>query len=340
MWLRNLTIFLCLFVSMPLLGWTFPLCLYSVNTPKDLKLIKKAGFSCIQTYQTDPEKLEALALEAKKWDMQVVFYPNKLRNTPYAQKAQQWPILAWYLVDEPDVHKWARQKVVALHQQTQQAFPYHSTVLVISQGKTAIPFYDIPDVMMVDWYPVPHLALTSFGNNVAWTKQGMTERDAGNRPLWGVVQIFDWKNFKQHRPDNDRIGRFPTEDEIRFMSYHGILSGATGLFYFTFNHQGKPLPKSAPEYWKRVTAVTKELAKFKEILETGTPAANPISVETPLMMQTWQYKGYLYSVVLNTSNQSHPLPTTLKDKSFKALYGRKKEDNLPPYYVLILKHKQ
>lgn len=340
MWLRKTVLFSILFITFPIIAKEFPLCLYSVNNPADLKLIKKAGFSCVQSYERSPEKLSALARAAKKYGLKTVFHPQQTWDTPYAQQAISWPMLAWYLVDEPDVWKWSRERVQQAHQKTKETWPLHTTSLVIGQGRTAIPYYDIPDVMMVDWYPVPHLALTSFGDNVAWTKQGMTERDAGNRPLWGVVQIFDWKNFKQHRPDNDRIGRFPTEDEIRFMSYHGILSGATGLFYFTFNHQGKPLPKSAPEYWKRVTAVTKELAKFKEILENGTPAANPISVETPLMMQTWQYKGHLYSVLLNTSDTSYPLPVALKDKSFKALYGRKKEDNLPPYYVLILKHKQ
>ena len=340
MYLRNLTILLCLFISLPILGREFPLCLYGVNDPADLTLIKKAGFSCIQTYKQDPQALEALAQEAQKLDLKVVFSPTKVWKSPYAQKAQQWPILAWYLIDEPDVHRLDRDQVRYQHQTTKKAFPNQPTTLVIGQGKTKIPYYDIPDIMMVDWYPVPHLPLTSFGDNVRYTKEGMVKANAQDHPLWGVVQIFDWKNFKQYRPDNDRIGRFPTEDEIRFMSYHGILNGATGLFYFLFNHLGKPLPQSAPEYWERVRNVTKELAQFKEVIENGTSTDNPIRVEIPLMMQTWQYKGYLYTVVLNTSDKSFSLPAILKDKSFKALYGRKKEDNLPPYYVLILKHKQ
>lgn len=340
MWLRKVVLFSILFLALPLVAKEFPLCLYSVNKPNDLKLLSKAGVSCIQTYQTDPKKLEALALEAKKLDLKVVFYPNKIRNTPYEQKAQQWPILAWYLIDEPDVKRLDRDQVQYINQNAKKSFPDQPTTLVIGQGKTQVPYYDIPDIMMVDWYPVPHLPLTSFGDNVRYTKEGMIKTNTQDHPLWGVVQIFDWKNFKQNRPDNDRIGRFPTEEEIRFMSYHGILNGATGLFYFTFNHQGKPLPKVAPEYWKRVTAVTKELAHFKEVMEDGAPTNNPVIVETPLMMQTWQYKGNLYSVLLNTSDTAQSLPTELKDKAFKALYGRNKEDLLPPYYVLILKHKQ
>ena len=339
MWLRNLTIVLSLLMSLPIFAREFPLCLYSVNNPDDLKTIKKAGFSCFQSYKQEPETLAALAQAAKKQGLKVVFYPNQILGTPYEQQAQNWPLLAWYLVDEPDVHKWSRARVIQAHQAAKAAFPHHATALVIGQGKTATPFYDIPDVMMMDWYPVPHLPLTSFGDNVRYTQEGLTHANRTDHPLWGVVQIFDWKNFKQYRPDHDRIGRFPTEQEIRFMSYDGILNGATGLFYFTFNHLGKPLPQSAPKYWARVTKVLRELAKFKKIIENGTLTENPVTVALPLKMKTWRYKNHLYSVLLNTSNAPQPLPATLTDKSFKALYGRKKEENLPPYYVLILKHK-
>lgn len=326
-----------LFFTSTLWGQEFPLCLYSVSNPADLKIIKKAGFSCIQSYQTDPAKLELIAKEAKKRGLKVVFYPNKVLGTEYQQKAQQWPVLAWYLVDEPDVHHWSRERVIKAHQATKQAWPSHGTTLVISQGNTTIPFYDIPDIMMMDWYPVPHLPLTSFGDNVRYVKEGLARANMQDHPIWGVVQIFDWKEFKQYRPDNDRIGRFPTREEIRFMSYHGIINGATGLFYFTFNHKSKPLPQSAPEYWQRVQAVTKELAKFKRILEKGTPTNNPVSVKSPLQMKSWQYKGHTYSILLNVSHTEQNLPEELTKHSFKVLYGDLKTHTIPPYQVWIIK---
>lgn len=111
MWLRNLALLGCLCCTLPLAAREFPLCLYGVSDPADLKQIKKAGFSCIQTYQTDPQKLEILAQTAQKYNLKVVFYPNQVIGSAYAQKAQQWPMLAWYLVDEPDVHRWSRKCV-------------------------------------------------------------------------------------------------------------------------------------------------------------------------------------------------------------------------------------
>ncbi len=314
----------------------FPLCLYGVNNPNDLKLVKKAGFSCIQSYNQNPENMEKLAKAAQKRGLKGVFSPHKLYNTPYEQKAQQWPVLAWYLVDEPDVHHWSRERVRAAHQQAKETFPRQDTTLVIGQGKTAVPYYDLPDTMMMDWYPVPHHPLTSFGDNVRYTKEGMARMGAATRPMWGVVQIFDWKQFKQHRPDNQRIGRFPTRKEMRFMSYDGILNGATGLFYFIFTHNGDILPRTAPAFWADVRAVVKELARFKVVIEKGTEQENPVAVQAPLRMKTWKYKGALYSVLLNRSDRAEKVPDELLGKKFKALYNTQKTDLIPPYEVWVL----
>ena len=332
-------VFLTLFISCisGLSAREFPLCLYGVTNPDDLKIIKKAGFSCIQTYNQDPQTMEKLAQRAQELGLKVVFYPNKILGTPYEQKAQKWPILAWYLVDEPDVHHWSRARVEQAHQATKQAFSNHDTALVIGQGHTSIPYYDITDVMMMDWYPVPHLPLTSFGDNVRYTKEGLIQAHKPDHPLWGVVQIFDWINYRQYRPDNDRIGRFPTTAEIRFMSYDGILNGATGLFYYTFNHLKKPMPLSAPEYWGRVKTVLKELAQFKKIIEKGMPVSNSVLISQPLKMQTWQYKGHVYSVLLNASDLSVRVPDALLTKDYKPLYGTKKTEHITAYDVWLLK---
>ena len=316
----------------------FPLCIYGVDNPADLKTVKKAGFSCIQTYKTDPETLSSLAAEAQKQGLQVVFYPNKIIGSSYEKQAQNWPVLAWYLVDEPDVARWPRARVLETYNKTKAAFPAHDTALVIGQGKTDTPFYDLPDILMVDWYPVPHLPLTSFGDQLALARRGMVDMHAGKNPLWGVVQAFDWKEYKQYRPDENRIGRFPTEEEMRFMSYHAIVNGADGLFYFIFTTQGKPLPQARPDWWKRLAAVTKELNKFKPVLENGTGAPNPAEFSPMLFGRSWQYQNKHYTVLINASETPQPLPPALLEKKYKTMFGRKKAAQMPPYQVWVFKY--
>lgn len=335
---RRLGLLIILGLSfMPGLAREFPVCMYNVSQEKAIPLLKKAGFTCIQSYERNPAALAPLAQAASKRGLKTVFHPQEVWGTEYEKEAARWPMLAWYLVDEPDVAKWSRERVQEAYEKTKTAWPHHSTTLVIGQGRTKVPYYDIPDGMMVDWYPVPHLELTSFGDNVAWTREGMQMRGAGDRPLWGVVQIFDWKEFKQYRPDNDRIGRFPTENEIRFMMYDGIANGATGLFFFHFNSFGKPLPQANPEWWSRVTIVTKEFKKMRPVLEKGILIENPVTITSPLTLKTWKYKRHTYSLLLNRSKHEQPVPAELLSKEYKLFIGKQKTVNIPPYAVWVLK---
>lgn len=328
-----------LLISTAAYGAEIPLCLYGVDNPADLPTVKKAGFSCFQTYNQEPQLLAALAKQAQKTGLKAVFSPYKLLGTPYEKQVQHWPILAWYLVDEPDVQRWSRARVLEAYNKTKAAFPFHDGALVIGQGKTAVPYYDLPDILMMDWYPVPHLPLESFGQQVALAKYGQHRMGAGQNPLWGVVQSFDWKEFEQYRPDDDRIGRFPTADEIRFMSYHGLVNGADGLFYFIFTSNGVPLPKAKPADWARVAKATQELARFSRVIRKAAAADNPLAVAAPLQMRSWQDGKWRYSVLVNASAEPQPAPAALLTKAYKTLLGTRKQAVLPPYSVWILKSK-
>ncbi len=338
MWLRKVLLLGSIFgLGAPLSAAPFTLGIYGVNNPADIRTVKKAGFTGIQTYQQDPATLSQLAQEAKKQGLRVVFYPNQVIGSSYEKEAQNWPVLAWYLVDEPDVARWSRAQVLEAYNIAKSSFPQHLTALVIGQGKTETPFYDLPDILMVDWYPVPHLPLYSFGDQLAWARHAMAAHGAQDNPLWGVVQAFDWKEFEQHRPLEKRMGRFPTEDEMRFMSYHGIINGVNGLFFFIFTTRGVPLPQAQPAWWKRVACVGKELARFRPVLEKGTPAAVPAPVARPLLAKTWQYKKKFYTVLLNASDQPRPLPAEFAQKKYKSLFGHPKKAQLAPYQVLVLR---
>ena len=339
MWAK--TTFFSLLLACSAAGYAgeFPICMYGVNDPKDVPTVKQAGFSCFQTYRQEPELLEKLASAARQEGMKTLFYPRRiLEDKTFTEQARTWPVLAWYLVDEPDVAGWSRERVAQSHQAAKQAFPNHPTALVVGQGKTAVPFYDLSDVFMVDWYPVPHLPLTSLGDQVALAKAEIQKTDRPDKPLWAVVQLFDWKEYKQYRPDDDRIGRFPTQEELRFMSYDAIMNGATGLFYFIFTTNGKPLPSAAPEYWARLTPVSAELASLRPVLEGGKLVKDPVSKAGVLELKTWKYDGDKYTLVLNPTDISQPVPKKLLKKKYRPLFGMPKTEQIPAYGVWVLQY--
>ncbi|MBQ6223910.1 MAG: hypothetical protein IJJ58_01935, partial [Campylobacter sp.] len=283
--------------------------MYGVNTEEDIKIVKKAGFNCFQTYKQEFDTLKTLAEVAKKQDINAVFYPNKITSEEQIKEANTWPMLAWYIYDEPDVQRLDPTKVKNTNNEVKNKLKNAPTALVIGQGKTRLNYYNIADILMVDWYPVPHLNLNSFGKQLALAKAKLEPKT----DFWGVVQAFNWKDYKQYRKDNDRIGRFPTEEEINFMSWHGIVNGANGLFYFAFNTGGKKLNEYSPEVWQALRNTLKEIKKFSYFMDKGKAINPPFTLPKILENRTWYYKNYYYTLIVNTSDKN--LTMTLPNKA-------------------------
>ena len=325
---RKILFFLFLFL-LNLNLFALPLCIYGVNEEKDIKPVEQAGFNCFQSGMKSFSVLENLAKTAKKQGLKAVFYPNNIITEEQIKQANTWPVLAWYLYDEPDVHKIDPKEVERTNTKVKQTLTNAPTALVIGQGKTKLDYYNKADILMVDWYPVPHLALESFGRELALARAKLEPKTN----FWGVVQAFNWKDFKQYRPDNDRIGRFPTEEEIYFMSWQGLANGANGLLYYTFNIHGKRLNDYSPKVWQALKKTLKDIKKFSYFMDKGKEVKTPFALPKELENRTWFYKNNYYTLIVNTSKEE--IIPDLPNKA-KFLLGQKE---LAPYKVLIIKYK-
>lgn len=326
----------------------FVIGIYGVNNPKDIAALKEAGFNCIQTYRKEPEIINSLALEAEKQGVKLVAYPDNIIGSKYENRAQNYPICAWYLYDEPDVCRLQREKLNLLDKKTKKIFPNHKTTFVIGEGFTEYSYYDIADILMVDWYPVPHLPLESFGENIALAKQGLKIVGRDSTPLWGVVQLFDWREYKQYRDDNDRIGRFPTKDEIRFMSYDAIVNGVNGLFYFIYTSKGVPLPEVKPAEWKYFKEVTDELRFLSlSVLNGGKEINNPVEIKHPLRAKSFEYGDTMYTILVNPTPDNQTIPKYFYKQKIDVLFEKnsslkeiikKEKNNFYPYKVFVFRY--
>jgi len=330
-------------VSLCIYAEDFTLGIYGVNNPDDIKIVKAAGFNTIQTYVKDTEKIQALAEEAIKQNIKLVACPDDFLKKFDKKTYIDMPIKAWYLFDEPDVHNLSWDTLNDLDVKTKHFFPNDKTVFVIGQGKTDTSFYDIADILMVDWYPVPHLELESFGDQIAIAKNELAKAVVKDKPLWAVVQMFDWREYKQYRPDTDRIGRFPTKDEIRFMSYDALFNGANGLFYFIYTSKEKPLPQAKPEAWSYIKEIVSELAFTTKILSKGTELEID-EIESPFLAKSYSFEEETYIFLINRSDQFVKLPKIFRKSNLSVLFNQKtkfkkilKKYTVPPYSVWIIK---
>ena len=197
---------------------------------------------------------------------------------------------------------------------------------------------------MVDWYPVPHLKLDSVADQADAAVRALP----AGKPLWMVLQAFDWMEEPQRDPSKPRIGRFPTHAEIRLMSYLSILHGAKGLFYFRLQRSGGGTLLDEPELWQAVSRVTRELKSLQPILEGGAAVPlpfppNPDSVEA----RAWRYRGRTYVIVLNRKDDiSQRIPEELLNPRWRPLFEPRRDPKdllpkvgdawyLPPHRVLV-----
>lgn len=325
----------------------FVLGIYGVNDEEEIPTIKQAGFNIVQTYKANPEYLSRLAEKAKQYDMKLLIYPNKVIDSEYENEAHNYPIVAWYLCDEPDLKHISREDMINRNNTCKNTFPEHQTAFVISGAKRKIPFYDICDILMVDWYPVPRLPLESFGKNIALAKQKLIGAGCPQKQLWAVVQIFDLKELKLKKPR--KYGRFPTREEIRFMSYDALFNGATGLFYFTYTIKGVPLSSSKPKEWEYISEIIQELSFIGNIIDSGKEVKNIVNVKEPLKIKTYKYEGNKYIIVENPTNEIQELPKKFfNKKKFEILFEKssnlediisKDKKNFQAYQVIIFKSK-
>lgn len=270
----------------------FPIGLYGVDKPAHVAAARAAGFDSLHTYEQDPAALEDLAREARKRGLRLVVYPDKLRGGP-ASRAKRWPIEAWYLVDEPDVLRLSSAAVAELDRATRSWDPGRPTTFVVGQGSAAAAYAAVGDVLMLDWYPVPHLGAGTVADQLDAAFAALPE---GKR-VWMVLQAYDWAD-ESRKPGL----RFPTREELRLMSYLSVLHGAGGLFYFTFAKKGGTL-LDHPGLWERVARTAAELRRMRPVFESGRRGPlpyerRPDGAEAGL----WRHRGRDYLVLVNRTD--------------------------------------
>ncbi|MBI5625188.1 MAG: hypothetical protein HY924_15530 [Elusimicrobia bacterium] len=321
----------------------FPIGIYNVADPKHLDLLKADGFDAFLPAPKDASGYEALARRARKLGMSMVLQPQPFWDKP-SKATAAWPILAWYLMDEPEVNKMTPDVLAGVAKRVKEWDPGRAQTFVVGGGRWAQPYAETADVLMLDWYPVPHRPLTSVAEEFLKAQRSLPK----DKPVWMVLQAFDWSedSAMDHRA---LATRFPTYEEIRFMSYSSIMAGAKGLFYFRL-----PVPPSEtlfdyPERWQAVARVTRELKLFKPVLEGGRPSPLPFppNPDGP-DAKAWNLQGRTFVVLANPRKASFlKVPDEVMGAEWRPLFTLRREQKsllkaigkgfyLKPYQVLAL----
>jgi len=298
----------------------FPVGFFGVSAPADARALAEQGFDAVQSYAGDAASVALLARAARANGQLLL----ASADAPMAAgaRAADFPGTVWYLADEPDVHGTTVAELAARERAVKAWAPQARTAFVVGDGRRAADFPGVADALMVDWYPVPHLALESAGDMVR-----LTAAAAGGRKVWAVLQAMDWRDFPQRDPKKKRIGRFPTADEIRFMSYDAVLNGAQGVWYFTYSTATGVDLGQRPEQMAAVADAARELRALAPVFARGREIAPPFAARPAgPAARAWTYRGRDYVVLAARRTGSDVLfPSEMLAAGWRPLFESRRD---------------
>lgn len=242
----------------------FVLGIYGVESAADLGAVRRAGFNTV----SGPASREFLD-EAHRLGVQVLAHPGTSAGLDYhpalAAKAvatlDRHPALwAWYLIDEPDLNEVHPGLVEAARRHMKSLRATKPLAIVVQHGAEVMHFGEQADVMLMDRYPIAWQPLSVFEHHVRMARLGVPKK-----PLYAIVQAFDWNAFKSVIPGETNL-RAPTEQELRCMTYGALAQRADGLFYFTYRAEGWKMTEH-PELWTALTNVASEVQRRRGLFE-------------------------------------------------------------------------
>lgn len=319
----------------------FPIGMYGVRYSTEIAKVAEHGFDTV-VVGGDREGLDELSRTARKHGVNLVAWQSHLPKS--GPPSPSWPMDAWYVYDEPDVTKLSSAALAGLLAGAKAWDPRTPAVFVIGQGKAAQTYGGLGDALMLDWYPVPHLPLDSVADEI-----DKAYWHTGGKPLWFVVQAFDWRDWPQGRGAKAHVGRYPDHEEIRFMSYLAVVHGAKGLFYYTLRRGDGSSLLDWPELWQAPARVAREMKAMQPIWSARRRVKLPFEPRADgLEAACWRWRGRDYLVLLNRSaDRMLRVPERLLDKSWRPLFELRRDPKellipaqgahyLPPRRVLVL----
>jgi hypothetical protein len=157
-----------------------------------------------------------------------------------ANGVKNHPALGVYKgVDEPAIAPVPPDGLIRAYQKLKATDPNHPVVITqapIGTEASLEPYRPAFDITGADIYPVSyppgvHSDLPNKDISVVGDVARKMITAAGGKPVWMTLQI-EWSGVLPNQSHPNRVPRFPTALEERFMAYQAIVAGARGLFFF------------------------------------------------------------------------------------------------------------
>lgn len=195
-------------------------------------------------------------------------------------------LLSWYINDEPDGQGRPPAVLEAACQLIHELDPYHPVSVVFMMPSKADEFRHTMDIAMTDPYPIPGSA-----DEVLQRMEQYTSAYRYEKSVWLVPQAFGGQEGWR---------REPTAQEMRLMTYMGLLSGAKGIQYYV-RGQGNTNPQSVSA-WATCSSMAVEVAQMAPFLWSAEAGVKIISADDRILAKGFRYQDDLLILAINQDN--------------------------------------
>ncbi len=225
----------------------FPIGLYDVPRA-DLGRVAAAGFNTV-VGPGDRAFLDA----ARSNHLAVIAHLPGNRTEEVPTLSRHPALRAWYLYDEPDMHRVAPQEIKRRNRKLKE-FTQSPTLVVLMSGSAAEKYRGCADLLAVDWYPVPWAPVATVAREMRLARLG-----SGGAPFYAILQAFDWAAAPQLVRAEVPL-RPPNPAEMRCMTYLALMQGAQGLLYYAYEMASWKLAEH-PEQWDALSQIVIEVRR-------------------------------------------------------------------------------
>lgn len=275
-------------------------------------------------------------------------------------------LLCWYQYDEPETQGVSAEALAAVHRGLTAIDPFHPKVtLVCTIARPASDrfraYAAACDVFWEDPYPVPSKPLLTVEEKV------LACREAGGpgKPVWCVLQGFDWEAWKtaqtlktHGRRSPESIAAMkaagaipvtrPTPAETRCMAHLAIAAGAKGLIWYWSPNWAVHVREDSPEVWQGIGATVRELRSLMPWLLAEATPADELRLPSPLRGWSRAVAGERLVVLVNPEPRelrvrTADLPLVARSASATPGIGAATDGaawTLQPYQVLVLRARE
>ena len=204
-------------------------------------------------------------------------------------------LLSWYINDEPDGQGRPPALLEKAYKLIHKLDPYHPVSIVFMMPSKAADFKNTMDIAMTDPYPIPGPADQVMNYVSTYHKAYRYEK-----PVWLVPQAFGGQEMWK---------REPTAQEIRLMTYMGLIDGAKGIQYF-IRGAGNTNPQSVSA-WSSCSDLAVETNQMERFLLSADEAPQVHCGDPKILTKAFSYDGDVLILVANNENKPKSLQISL-----------------------------